>query len=293
MLVLKTQVHETIWGGSRLTPYSGSDCKNIGHLYSVYCNEAESSLILNGAYKGKTLNEYFDQQKHRFGLGQYAYFPLVIALVEAGGHLSIQVHPDDDTAAVLDGSLAAGKNESWYCLEEPEERFIFNGCRCHTADELRQSILAGRVEEAAGRLHVLKGDYVYVEAGTLHALSKGSLVYEIEENAGCTYRFYDFGRERQLQISQAFFSVHPDRRSKTRKYTDQPIEEQKYQTQYFEQVDQYQNHSSTLQVYTLLDGEGTADGVKVQKGMSVILEPGETVSIEHARVIVAQPKHNR
>ena len=102
-----------------------------------------------------------------------------------------------------------------------------------------------------------------------------------------------FGRERQLQISQAFFSVHPDRRSKTRKYTDQPIEEQKYQTQYFEQVDQYQNHSSTLQVYTLLDGEGTADGVKVQKGMSVILEPGETVSIEHARVIVAQPKHNR
>ena len=34
MQIIKPIVHETVWGGEKLTPVSGSDCKKIGHLYS-------------------------------------------------------------------------------------------------------------------------------------------------------------------------------------------------------------------------------------------------------------------
>ena len=45
MLILKPEVHETIWGGNKLTKISGTDCYKIGHLYSVNCNKSESNFI--------------------------------------------------------------------------------------------------------------------------------------------------------------------------------------------------------------------------------------------------------
>ena len=46
MLIIKTMVHETIWGGEKLTPYSGTDNKKIGHLYSLISNgELESEIF--------------------------------------------------------------------------------------------------------------------------------------------------------------------------------------------------------------------------------------------------------
>ena len=35
MQILEPIVHETVWGGSALTKYSGTDCQKIGHLYSA------------------------------------------------------------------------------------------------------------------------------------------------------------------------------------------------------------------------------------------------------------------
>ena len=54
---------------------------------------------------------------------------------------------------------------------------------------------SGEMESITDHLAIENGDYVYVEAGTLHALSTGSLLYEIEENCPLTYRLYDFDRK--------------------------------------------------------------------------------------------------
>lgn len=296
MLVLKSNVHETIWGGKKLTPYSNSNCEKIGHLYSVNCNQNETNLILNGAYKGISLNEYFNANKARFGLEEYEYFPLIIAMVEANDNLSIQVHPDDETAPVLSSNIKLGKNESWFFIDAPDEGSIFDGCLCKDLDELKYNISAGNMEAVTDRLSVKKGDYTYVVAGTLHAMSKGSLVYEIEENAGCTYRFYDFdridkdGKKRPLQIPEAFYSIHIDQKSEIKHYGNTPIEERRYITQHYPSIEYYKNESATLEVFTVLEGMCSVDGVDVIKGMSIILEPGEEINIPAVEAIVAQPK---
>lgn len=296
MLILKSKAHETIWGGEKLIPYSPDNCKRIGHLYSVNCNGEMSNLILNGSYKGKTLNEYFRDNKEKFGLGKYDYFPLVIALVEAKDNLSIQVHPDNETAPILDPKTIAGKNESWFFIDAPVSGEIYNGCLCTSMEELRHNIALGKMEKVTGALEVRKGDYVYVEAGTLHAMSSGSLVYEIEENAGCTYRFYDFdrvdekGEKRPLQIAEAFYSINIEKKSHVRQYGKTPIEEKKYITQYYEGIECYQNESDTLQVVTILNGMCNVEGERISKGTSIVLEPKEKVGIEKVEVIIAQPK---
>jgi len=296
MLILKTEVHETIWGGKKLTPYADIKSENIGHLYSVNCNEDGSNLVLNGEYVGRTLNEYFAINKEKFGLQDYEYFPLIIALVEANDNLSIQVHPDDETAPVLNPQIRLGKNESWFFIDVPLNGKIYNGCLCKNMDELKHYIALGNMEKATDIIEIKKGDYTYIEAGTLHAMSAGSLVYEIEENAGCTYRFYDFdridtnGNKRSLQIPEAFYSIHLENKSTVKRYGDKPIEERRYITQHYDRIDYYKNESDTLQVFTILNGECDVEGLRLIKGMSVILEPQEELKIATVEAMVAQPK---
>ena len=48
----------------------------------------------------------------------------------------------------------------------------------------------------------------FVEAGTIHAIGKGNLIAEIQQNSNVTYRLYDYGRlgkdgkERELHIEK-------------------------------------------------------------------------------------------
>ena len=299
MVVVKPYADQTIWGGSRLADCSEEYRDHIGHLYSPYCNGVWSNQILNGPYTGKTVTEYFEDKKEEYGFGEYQYFPLVIALVDAKENLSIQVHPDDATSCLLTNGTRLGKSESWYFLSAPDSGTIYAGCNCGSLEELKESILSGRVEDVTTRLPVKEGDYVFVPAGTLHAMSAGSLVFEIEENAGNTYRFYDFdridaeGRKRELHIPQAFLSVKIENKICARRYEDSPIEEQRYSTRHLKNINQYTNTSDTLQVLTLIEGKGIIDGAEVSKGYSVILEPKETVIAEIEDAMISQPKRRK
>lgn len=299
MLILKPYAHETIWGGSKLKKYCDSDSDSIGHLYSLYDDVDQSNEILNGIWKGKTVHEYFDAVKTQFGMEQYSHFPLIVAMVEAKESLSIQVHPEDESANLLTGGL--GKHESWYFLEEPEEGYIYCGCECDHLSTLKETILQGRISQVTGHIPVKKGDYVYVEGGTLHAMTAGSFVYEIEENAGATYRFYDFDREdrtghtRPLHIPEAFFSINVEKQAKVKRYGSEPILERLYQTQHFSEISSYFNSGKTLEVLTVLSQstqilEGDLKGTSLRFGTSLLLEPGECVDLALAEVIVASVK---
>ena len=137
MHILETISHETIWGGQKLMPYSDGCCNKIGHLYSLQCENGHSNMILNGSYQGKAFQEYFQENKDRFNLGNYSMFPLIIALVEANDNLSIQVHPDDELARKLENA-DYGKNESWFFIEAPKDGFIYNGCTSLNIDEVQK-----------------------------------------------------------------------------------------------------------------------------------------------------------
>lgn len=295
MLILDTITHETIWGGQRLMPYSDGSCSKIGHLYSLLCENGHSNKILNGSYQGRPFHEYFMENKNCLNLGQYKEFPLILALVEANDNLSIQVHPDDYIAKNLE-NYDYGKNESWYFIQAPEKGYIYNGCTGGSIEEVKRKVAEGDLESITDHLKVENGDYVYVEAGTLHALSTGSFLYEIEENCPLTYRLYDFnrrdeqGRLRELHLEKALKAIKVDLKSKVRRYANDYIEERRYITQLHENINSYSNNSQTLECLTMLDADFVLEAVTVKTGTTIILEPGEMINVHIKKAMMARPK---
>ena len=292
MLVIKTIVHETIWGGEKLTPYSDTDNKKIGHLYSLVSNGEFESEILNGEYKGQLFRKYFDENKNRFGLSKYKEFPFLLALVDASDDLSLQVHPNDKTAKELENA-DFGKNESWYFIDAPKTGKIFDGCKAKTSEELKEKVAQNKYDDVIDYLEVKSGDYVYIEAGTMHAMAAGSLVYEIEENCNATYRVYDFdridknGKKRPLQTENALKSIDVSLKSKAVPYVGEKVE-RFYSTQLFKNIEEYTNNSETLECLTVINGVSEIEGQKIQRGVKVVLEPNETVKLNKSGFIISR-----
>lgn len=296
MLILKPIAHETIWGGQTLQKYFSEPHKKIGHMYTLFDDKKNSNVILNGMHKGKNFHEYFVANKKKFGLEKFDYFPLVLAIVEASENLSLQVHPDDEAAKEIENA-PYGKNESWYFLRAPRSSEIYNGSKIFSHDEIKRLIELGRTKEISDTLHIETGDYVFVAAGTLHAITAGALVYEIEENAEYTYRFYDFdrvddeGKKRTLHIEQALKALKPKSKSVAKKY-DGAITERLYTTEFLPSLEEYKNNSSTLECLTLIDENATAtlDDVKINFGMTIVTEPAEKISLNVGKCMLARVK---
>lgn len=292
MLVIKTIVHETIWGGEKLTPYSDTDNKKIGHLYSLVSNGEFESEILNGEYKGQLFRKYFDENKNRFGLSKYKEFPFLLALVDASDDLSLQVHPNDKTAKELENA-DFGKNESWYFIDAPKSGKIFDGCKAKTSEELKEKVAQNKYDDVIDYLEVKSGDYVYIEAGTMHAMAAGSLVYEIEENCNVTYRVYDFdridknGKKRPLQTENALKSIDVSLKSKAVPYVGEKVE-RFYSTQLFKNIEEYTNNSNTLECLTVINGVSEIENCKIQRGVTIVLEPNETVKLNKSGFIISR-----
>ena len=138
--------------------------------------------------------------------------------------------------------------------------------------------------EMADTLPVNKGDYVHVEPGTLHAITAGSLVFEIEEGSDFTYRFYDYdrrdaqGNPRELHVEKATSALDINLKSVVKAYNGQEIKEKTYSTKLINNIDAYTNESTTLECFTLVNGTLNADGIAVAPGSTVVLWPGEKLN---------------
>lgn len=283
MLILKRIIHNTIWGGPKIASMTGVDGDRIGHLYSLYCREGISNEILNGKWMGKCLNEVFPLFRNEVGLGQYEYFPLTLALTEARENLSIQVHPNDDAANLLENK-ARGKRESWYFIDAPTSGTIINGCTCSDKVQEAMMISQERFMDMADTLSVKVGDYVFVEPGTLHAITAGSLVFEIEEGSDFTYRFYDYdrtdaqGNRRELHVEKATSALNINLKSTAKRYDGQEIKEKTYTTKLIKNLDNYINESNTIECFTIVKGKMSCDSIEVPLGSTILLWPGESLS---------------
>lgn len=295
MHILKPVSHETIWGGTKLVPFAPESHDKLGHLYSLVSNGEFESEIINGEYKNRKFKEYFQENKAKFGLAKFESFPFVIALVDPKEDLSIQVHPDDKCAQEIE-NRPFGKNESWYFIEPPTNRWLFNGCRVSTIEKIEQKINENRVEEdVIDHLQIGENDYVFVEQGTMHAATHGALFYEIEENCNLTYRFFDFnrkdknGNKRELHIDKALKAINTKLKSKTRKYNGEEIIERLYSTKLYEDTTEYKNNSNTLECLTVLNGETIIENCKIQTGTTIIIEPNEGIKLNKSNFIIARP----
>lgn len=125
--------------------------------------------------------------------------PLLAKYIFTSEALSIQVHPDDEQARAR--GLPSGKTECWYILDADPDAVIGLGLRREiTNEELRASARDGSIEGLMHWQPVGAGDFIFVPAGTVHAIGAGISLLEFQQNADVTYRLYDYGRPRELHL---------------------------------------------------------------------------------------------
>ena len=270
MIILEAVIHETVWGGNRLGRLIKRDGAKTGHLYLVNGHKGLSNRALNGAYAGVTLEQIFPHEKRNWGMEAYESFPLTIALVDARENLSIQVHPDARTAERLEHERN-GKTESYIFLEEPKSRWIYAGCACGSKEELEAAVENGRTEDVTAHFPVERDDYVCIEAGTLHALTAGSLVYEIEYGSDFTYRFYDYnrvderGKTRELHIPKARESIDLCRVPQKRPCTPgEWMREENYEICRMQGMRSYKNGGEQIECISILKGVGECGDIPLK-----------------------------
>lgn len=199
-----------IWGGRRAHEYFGYEVPaTTGQVWAFSAQEGASTLCSSGPYEGKTLLELWDEVPEFFA-SAYERFPFIISLVAPVDDLSVQVHP---TAAVARAQgYPSGKNEAWVILDsDPGSSLIYgvNGSIKEAARRIRARDFDGLFRKVATHA----GDFFYIPAGTVHALGRGNIAYEIQQSTDLTYRIYDYdrldseGKHRPLDIDLAMESI--------------------------------------------------------------------------------------
>lgn len=212
-LFLQSTLKDYIWGGNKLKTLFGkkSNSKRIAESWELSCNDDGPCTILNGKGKGSTLKEYIEKHGAENVLGKLCTdiknVP-IIKLIDANEPLSIQVHPNDQYAQSK--GFQNGKSEMWYVIDADKDAQITYGfIRETNRDELCKRIENGNLKRLLRHVPVHKGDVFYIPAGTIHAIGKGVLIAEVQQNSNLTYRVFDYnrkdanGKKRELHIQDA------------------------------------------------------------------------------------------
>lgn len=286
-----------LWGGTRLRDEYGkkSDKDKLAESWELSCHKDGESVIENGEYAGKTLSEYINEcGKAVLGenCARFEYFPILIKLIDAKDNLSVQVHPDNDYAMRVEGEY--GKTEMWYIVDCEEGAELLYGFKHEiTREEFAARIADNTLLEVTNNVPVHKGDVFFIEAGTLHAIGKGILIAEIQQNSNTTYRIYDYGRvgadgkPRQLHVEKACEVTKLIPPTRPTKPMGAPVQKDGYTeallatSEYFnvnrldvtEKADLEAGNGS-FNSLLVLDGEFTIGDISLKKGESAFVPAG-------------------
>lgn len=294
-------VKDKIWGGDKLEKLYNkkpAGLPNIGESWELSGYPTDISVVSNGYLAGKSLQELLETYKEQF-VGNRVYkrfgysFPLLFKLIHAEDDLSIQVHPNDETAMKKHGTL--GKTEMWYVLHAaPGAELIIGFNKNYTKKQYSDALERGEVEGLMQRVPVQAGDCFFIPAGLVHAIGKGVVLAEIQESSDATYRIYDYirkddkGNERELHTELALDVIN-FKASKNPKIKYKPVLNEAVQLvkcDYFttdllefdKKITLPYNLTETFVVYMCLEGSFEISGgtavVQVEKGETVMLPAG-------------------
>lgn len=297
MLILSPISKERIWGTPRLHKYSGdNNIDKIGSIYSLSAIEDLSNEIVGGEFLGESLYDVVKNNPGIFGLKEGEIYPLIISFTACDDNLSVQVHPGDEYARRNDLGLY-GKSESWYFIEPPKSGWIYSGSLVSSKENISEFISAGKYEKVVGKEEVNKDDLVFIPSSTLHAMTEGSLVYEIQQSTDITYRFYDYdrldsnGEKRELHLDKAIDALNLN--SKVKRV---PLIEGNLYSEYPYSIikknlkGSFNNENEVAIAITVIEGNGKINNEAVKEGISIIVFPGEVVNIDgDFKVIIAVP----
>jgi mannose-6-phosphate isomerase len=211
-----------LWGGRRLgewlnRPLPGEE--PIGEAWVLSDRDDHASKVSEGPLEGATLTELMKQRADEL-LGEQAEgrerFPLLLKFLDVRQMLSVQVHPRDDQHGLIPKG-DTGKSEAWVVLEADADARIYAGLKPRTTEADLRGLTTQSADEHLACFHPKPGQAVMIEAGTVHSLGDGLMVFEVQENSDVTFRLYDWdhvdaktGRKRDLQVDQALACIDLD-----------------------------------------------------------------------------------
>ncbi|WP_214703606.1 MULTISPECIES: type I phosphomannose isomerase catalytic subunit [unclassified Exiguobacterium] len=192
-ILLQPHYQHRLWGGERLKQFGFEfNEHSIGEAWTASALEKGGTSVASEPYFGLSLRELYQQHPELFQISADE-FPLLIKWIDANDDLSVQVHPDDSLANRLENE-PYGKNECWYILDAPADATLIYGHSYTTSKDFNKALETGDLENGLIRKSIRPGDFFYVPAGTIHALTRGVCVLEIQQSSDTTYRLYDYNR---------------------------------------------------------------------------------------------------
>ncbi|WP_295334966.1 type I phosphomannose isomerase catalytic subunit [Flavobacterium sp.] len=214
---------ERIWGGTKLKTLLNKPITSeiTGESWEISTVENDVSVVANGAFEGKTLNELIELYPAEI-LGNIVYarfgkqFPLLFKYLDAREDLSIQLHPNDELAQKRHNSF--GKTEMWYVMQADENARLIVGFKEKSSPEEYLAHLHNKtLLDILDSKKVKSGDVFMLNTGTIHAIGAGTVIAEIQQTSDITYRVYDYDRKdangntRELHVDLALEALNFDK----------------------------------------------------------------------------------
>ena len=214
-LKFKALLKQTIWGGDKIIPFKHLDdhLENVGESWEISGVPGNETVVADGEYAGKKLNELVIEQKDKL-VGKANYerfgdeFPLLIKFIDARQDLSIQVHPTDEIAKRQ--GKERGKTEMWYIMDSDKDAKLYSGLKKQiTPEQYKAMVEDDTITDALAQYEVKEDDCFFLPAGRIPAIGTGCFLAEIQQTSDVTYRIYDFKRKdkdgnyRQLHTKEA------------------------------------------------------------------------------------------
>ncbi|MEO6946887.1 MAG: type I phosphomannose isomerase catalytic subunit [Nitrobacter sp.] len=207
------------WGGRRLASWlkvSLPGEEPIGEAWLLSDRDEHPSRVADGSLKGRTIGQLMNVSRKDI-LGKlttrFRRFPLLLKFLDVHQMLSVQVHPSDGKADLIPRG-ETGKAEAWVVLEAKPASRVYAGLKPGVKSEDLRALSEVTVKNCLAGFKPERGQGIFVEAGVVHSLGDGVVVFEVQENSDVTFRLYDWdridpktGHPRALQVEKALACV--------------------------------------------------------------------------------------
>jgi mannose-6-phosphate isomerase len=300
-LKFKPVYKDYIWGGRNLQKLGKELPEGItAESWEVSCHPDGVSVVANGVFEGIALPALIKKYRRRL-LGNslpekdITKFPLLVKFIDANDNLSVQVHPDDEYARVHENG-EYGKNEMWYILyADPGAKLIYDVIPGTTKDIFARTVKSNNIQNCLNSIHVFPGDVINIPAGLVHAIGRGIVLAEIQQNSNTTYRVYDYdrvdknGNKRPLHIEKALEAIDFNTSERKEKYKGLEIRANEYATLRYLAANRYfsvelldvdgmmeeNSNGSKFYIYTFIEGSGEINygtgSIDIKYGESVLI----------------------
>ena len=133
---------------------------------------------------------------------------------------------------------------------------------------------------------VSENDLVYIRSGMMHALTAGSLIYEIQQSTNITYRLYDYerkdmhGHTRPLHVKEALANLDSSLHVQKQNFSEgSSFDQREFSLRHLTLSGSYTNPYSIASVISVVSGSLQVDTFTVLRGGSILVMPEECIQL--------------